>query len=260
MDKNPEYDELMAMLNGTYDLNAKYKPGTHPEDIAEGPETWIPYMAQDDLNRSEKVLYPENPSNEPPNLAAIPVTPNGRKLIYTGRTGKRASGKIIKTGYEFPTTPSGFIKYNEDNDYDRPPDDDENDYQIPTSTKNPQRPRTVAAAYNDFNQTLTVVFRDSTFYNYYTVTSDEWDGFKRSYSKGEYIADVLDSKPRGIADVSSFPAEHRAEAYEAARSAQLRYHSTTGFLPKPTKPRGPRKTNGKPTTEINFGKPGKLIF
>jgi hypothetical protein len=259
MDKTPEYDDIMAMLNGTYDLNANYKPGTNPKDIAEGPETWIPSMVQDYINAADKVLYPENPSNLPPNLAAVPIVPGLRNLTYVGPT-RDFYGKELKTGYKYPTTPSGFINYNEENDYNRQPDDDENDYQIPTSSKNPQRPRTVAAAYNAFNQTLTVVFLDSTFYNYYKVNENEWNSFKESYSKGEYIASVLDSKPRGIADVSSFPAEHRVEAYEAARSAQLRYHSTTGFLPKPTKPRATRRTSGKPTTEINFGKPGKLIF
>ena len=248
MADTPEYDDIMAMLNGTYDLNAEYRMGTHPDDIAEGPETWIPYMVQDSMNTANKVLYPEEPTNSPPNLAAVPITPGIRSLQYRGPT-RDFYGKELRTGYKYPTTPAGFMEY-----------EDDSDYEIPTSSKNPQRPRTVAAAYNAFNQTLTVMFRDSTFYNYYTVTSNEWEDFKDSYSKGEYILSVLDSKPRGIADVSNFPPEARAEAYEAARSAQLRESSSRGFTPRPTRTRAPRRPSAKPTTEINFGKPGKLIY
>lgn len=55
---------------------------------------------------------------------------------------------------------------------------------VPTSTTNYSRPRTVAAGYDPERQTMTVVFRDGTFYNYYEVTQSEWDAFRASYSKG----------------------------------------------------------------------------
>ena len=40
-------------------------------------------------------------------------------------------------------------------------------YEVPTSTSRPDKPRTVAAAYNPKRSVLTVMFRDSTLYNYY---------------------------------------------------------------------------------------------
>ena len=56
-----------------------------------------------------------------------------------------------------------------------------------TQTTNPSRPRTIAAGYDGNTRTITVVFRDETWYNYYDVPSDMWDQFKQAPSKGVYL-------------------------------------------------------------------------
>ena len=56
-----------------------------------------------------------------------------------------------------------------------------------TYTSNPARPRTLRAGYDPKNQTMTVVFRDGTWWNYYDVPEDVWSEFKAAKSKGEYL-------------------------------------------------------------------------
>jgi hypothetical protein len=56
-----------------------------------------------------------------------------------------------------------------------------------TSTTNPRRPRTIAAGYDSKKQIMTVVFRDNTWWNYYEVPQNVWDGFTASHSKGEFL-------------------------------------------------------------------------
>jgi hypothetical protein len=92
---------------------------------------------------------------------------------------------------------------------------------VPTSTTNPQRPRTVAAGYDEDEEKLTVVFRDGTFYNYYEVNKNEWAAFKANRSKGAIIAQMLDFKPRGPADVSSLSKQAQQAFYRYSRGAQL---------------------------------------
>jgi hypothetical protein len=55
---------------------------------------------------------------------------------------------------------------------------------VPTSSTNYGRPRTLAAGYDPKTKTMTVVFRDGTYYNYYGVMPNEWLNFSASYSKG----------------------------------------------------------------------------
>lgn len=93
---------------------------------------------------------------------------------------------------------------------------------VPTSTSNPQRPRTVAAGYDKARGVITVVFRDGTFYNYYEVSPREWQSFKSVVSKGQYIYKYLDFKPRGPANVSSMSAMARKAFYRFSRAAQLK--------------------------------------
>lgn len=92
---------------------------------------------------------------------------------------------------------------------------------IPTSTTNPKRPRTVAAGYDEDEMKLTVVFRDGTFYNYYEVTKTEWTAFKANRSKGAIIAQMLDFKPRGYADVSSLSKKAQQAFYRFSRGSQI---------------------------------------
>lgn len=92
---------------------------------------------------------------------------------------------------------------------------------VPTTSSNPARPRTVAAGYDRIRETLTVVFRDGTFYNYYGVTPREWQDFKARVSKGRYIYKILDFKQRGPADLANVPSYARNTLYRIARSVQL---------------------------------------
>jgi hypothetical protein len=91
---------------------------------------------------------------------------------------------------------------------------------VPTNTTNPDRPRTVAAGYDKNRATVTVVFRDGTFYNYYDVGYPEWQGFRMSQSKGRYIKRILDAKPRGIAAAQAVPVDVRSALYNVARTSQ----------------------------------------
>lgn len=91
---------------------------------------------------------------------------------------------------------------------------------VPTSSSNTKRPRTVAAGYDGDRSVLTVVFRDGTWYNYYEVTVGEWKAFKAAVSKGRYIYNILDYKPRGEADLSGLSAGVRRNLYGVARAYQ----------------------------------------
>jgi hypothetical protein len=91
------------------------------------------------------------------------------------------------------------------------------------------------------------VFRDGTYYNYYEVTTTEWQDFKRRVSKGKYIYQVLDYKPRGPASVSALPAYARTALYKITRSIQLTNERkqydrmAKKNTPKPPKASKPRK-------------------
>lgn len=100
--------------------------------------------------------------------------------------------------------------------------------QIPTSTTDPARPRTVAAGYDGTRQTLTVVFRDGTYYNYYNVNQALWNNFRAAYSPGRFILQHLDSHPRGVADVSDLPEDAREALYRATRTGQILNDGLTG--------------------------------
>lgn len=106
--------------------------------------------------------------------------------------------------------------------------------EIPTSSSAPKRPRTVAAAYApdpvNNNGTLTVVFRDGTYYNYYDVNDSEWNKFHGQLSKGPMLnpstrnnpmPGFLMSKPRGEADVSNTPADVLEALHRRSTMSQL---------------------------------------
>ena len=100
--------------------------------------------------------------------------------------------------------------------------------QSPTSTTNPDRPRTVAAGWDRGRKVLTVIFRDGTFYNYYGVSGLEWNNFKRSRSKGRFIRIYLNGKARGTAAVGMIPQSHQELLYKVARTAQVMKGGYTG--------------------------------
>lgn len=69
--------------------------------------------------------------------------------------------------------------------------------EVPSKTTNPKKPRTLSAGYDRATQTLSVVFRDGTSWNYYGVTYQMWTAFKASPSPGRYIRTRLDFKAYG---------------------------------------------------------------
>lgn len=127
------------------------------------------------------------------------------------------------------------------------------DTDIPTSSTNYSRPRTVAAGYDATRQTMTVVFRDGTFYNYYEVTTGEWQAFKASVSKGNPWLNKANryqgsdglfvGKPRGPADVSSISPEVRELLYKIVRAKQVTKGPRLGSS-RDTKLRSSRRSGG----------------
>lgn len=98
----------------------------------------------------------------------------------------------------------------------------------PTSTTNLARPRTVAAGWDKRRKVMTIVFRDGTFYNYYSVSGLEWSNFKRARSKGRFIKLYLDGKTRGTASMGAVPQAHQELLYKVARTSQVMRGGYTG--------------------------------
>lgn len=111
---------------------------------------------------------------------------------------------------------------------------------IPTSSLDASRPRTVAAGYDHVRQVMTVMFRDGTLINYYDVTPGDWQNFHNSISKGRpwlnkgypYSKNarqkvdgqfVNGSHRYGPADLSNVPPGVLEEIYRIARTAQVRF-------------------------------------
>lgn len=80
-----------------------------------------------------------------------------------------------------------------------------------TTSTNPARPRTIKAGYDFSTQTLTVVFRDGTWWEYREVPDFMWYDFMQAESKGKYLRESgLDTWPNsGIANVSEMPKNKR---------------------------------------------------
>lgn len=146
----------------------------------------------------------------------------------------------VTKGYQYldPTTPSQYefqgegsgIVYGNVGIEDQTPAAGE--YDIPTSTSNFKRPRTLAAGYDPDTQVVTVVFRDGTFYNYYGINPGTWINFKNSYSKGPLLNAksknqandgllLRECTARGEADLSQMGEEARDFFVTVARSAQI---------------------------------------
>lgn len=154
--------------------------------------------------------------------------------LFGPANGTNANKKETMKYYD-PMTGSQYENYGEEPDM---VDDSPAEMSlVPTSTINPERPRTVAAGYDKNEQKITVVFRDGTFYNYYEVPPREWQSFKAVVSKGRYIYSYLDSKPRGPADVSSISQTARTAFYRFSRAAQRHYTSNPNLYTSTFKPR-----------------------
>jgi hypothetical protein len=162
-------------------------------------------IMEDDSKGLDYFLF-DNERTDYNNLAGLPSsmdTSYGRQFVeYNPLTGDES-------------VPGYFGPQNEEDDSPAPLT------VVPTSTTNPERPRTVAAGYDADEEKLTVVFRDGTFYNYYEVDENEWAAFKANRSKGAVIYRMLDFKPRGPADESNISQSAREAYYRFARGSQI---------------------------------------
>jgi hypothetical protein len=122
---------------------------------------------------------------------------------------------------------------------------------VPTSTTNVKKPRTVAAGYDESRRILTVVFRDGTIWNYDNVTPGEWQNFHASISKGKpWINDQLFGKG-DLADMTNLDPRVQEALYTAARTAQLQFQSNRSY-------RAPNQKKGTPAVTKKLGKTGTL--
>ena len=141
-----------------------------------------------------------------------------------------ASQAAAPVEYEEPD----YTPWNED-DYEEPQKNGAENFDdqsparltdVPTSSTNVKKPRTVAAGYDASRGVLTVMFRDGTLWNYYQISKDEWIKFHSSISKGNpYINKSFLSKPQGLADLSGISDDFLAQLQLMARVSQFRYQS-----------------------------------
>lgn len=149
--------------------------------------------------------------------------------------------------------------------------------EIPTSSTNASRPRTLAAGWRAYAETrrldadlrlgtLTVMFRDGTLYNYYDVPYTMWSSFKGSLSKGPYVNyknknqgsdGPLLAFPRGPATLADVPASVVDNIMLLAREAQLSFATTNRARAGYKKPDMRRKKPGKPQAQPYVPKSAK---
>lgn len=94
----------------------------------------------------------------------------------------------------------------------------------PTSTTNPRRPRTVGAGYDKDTQTVTVIFRDGTAWNYYGVPEEAWIKFSQSITKGRFLNNAATNKGRGPGDLLTYSGHGPAVVSEMSESAQREFY------------------------------------
>jgi len=100
-----------------------------------------------------------------------------------------------------------------------------------TTSSNPKKPRTLKAGYDYRTETLTVVFRDGTWWNYYDVPHYLWEGFVLSPSKGSYLeSSGLNKWPKmGVADPAGMPRDQRVQLNDVKTFATYMYGDGGAF-------------------------------
>ena len=100
-----------------------------------------------------------------------------------------------------------------------------------TTSSNPKKPRTLKAGYDANTQTLTVVFRDGTWWNYYDIPQYLWEGFVLAESKGQYLeSSGLNRWPKmGLADPAGMPRDQRVQLNDVKNFASYMYGDGGGF-------------------------------
>jgi hypothetical protein len=98
-----------------------------------------------------------------------------------------------------------------------------------TTSSNPSKPRTLQAGYDYKTKTMTVVFRDGTWWEYKEVPVDMWSGFKVADSKGRYLrSSGLDSWGNmGPANIADMPRHRRVQMNNIKEFADYMYSSKT---------------------------------
>ena len=152
------------------------------------------------------------------------------------------SDSLTKSFYDSATSTAGYrpdVDY--EGPYSLPPNAPARLTDIPTSSTNAARPRTVAAGYDEQRKIITVMFRDGTLINYYDVEPGTWQNFRNSISKGKpWLNFYGDGAPGelvanhryGPADLSNIDDSTLSEIYRVARSAQVRYTTKRGTVNK----------------------------
>lgn len=106
-------------------------------------------------------------------------------------------------------------------------------------TKNPQRPRAKSIGYNSNTNTLYIVFRDNTWWEYRNVPIAYWIGLQNSASTGKYLSTVtigsfptLDTwSDMGPADLSKMSEEAKTRlADNASKSDRLQSSGLDEYL------------------------------
>ena len=195
-------------------------------------------------------------------------------MAYTGNDPYEEAKLRAKQQQEFYYSDDFYDEiddYPEDFDYFDDLDDDEPEEvddappaeltDIPTSTTNVSKPRTLAAGYDESRNTMTVVFRDGTVYNYYDVSVGEWQNFQASISKGnpwlnkanrnQGADGLFIGKPQGPANLTSLDPRLQAAIVKEARDAQVRFQTKRMY-------REPNQKRGTPAATRRLGKTGVL--
>lgn len=101
---------------------------------------------------------------------------------------------------------------------------------LPTTSSNPERPRTLRAGYDYATQTMTVVFRDGVWWEYRGVPPELWHGFKAADSKGKFLrSSGLDSwQNMGPSELENMPTHRRVQMADLDRFIQYMYGRPRG--------------------------------
>lgn len=96
-------------------------------------------------------------------------------------------------------------------------------------TTNPSRPRALTIGYNSTTNTLIVVFRDNTWWQYNNVPVDVWLGLRTTSSTGKYLREEgLDNWPdMGPANMDDMSEGVKAQIGMSAQSASNIQNSST---------------------------------
>jgi len=103
-------------------------------------------------------------------------------------------------------------------------------------TSNPERPRAKTLGYNPNTNTLYIVFRDNTWWEYRNVPVSMWVGIQNSSSTGKYLAKsgLNQWGDMGPADLSTMSEEAKTRMSDnAAKADRIQLPTLDDYLFKP---------------------------